>query len=144
MTENIFVYGTLMLPEIVFALTKKKFVTKDCILKWYKRYKVNDPNREQKGPAIIEEENSEVKGKVIFDVDDESIKILDKFEGKSYEKRKVLITVDELEVEAIVYLGANFNKEFLFGDWDLDEFKQKYLDFYIKQRIPKVFMELNQ
>lgn len=143
MAQNIFAYGTLMLPEIVFALTKKNFVMKEGTLKDYRRYKVNDPNREQKGPAIIKEEGYEVKGKVIFDVGDKTIKLLDKFEGRSYEKRKVLVSVDDNKIEAIMYLGANFNKDFLYGDWDLEEFKQKYLDFYIKKRIPQILGEIN-
>ncbi len=134
---NIFVYGTLMFPEVVFALTKKKFVMKDSVLKGYSRFRVNDPKREKKGPAIIEQKDGEVHGKILFDVDEKSIKILDRFEGASYRKRVVSVIVDGKSMEAIIYVGSNFNKKFLYGDWSEEEFEQKYLHFYLKTIIPK-------
>jgi len=143
MEKNIFVYGTLMLPEIVFALTKKNFVMKDATLKGYKRFKVNDPNRKQKGPIIIEQKNSGVIGKILLDVDEDSIKILDKFESPSYEKRKVFVNAGAEKIEAIVYVGSNFNKEFLYDAWNEEEFKQKYLEFYLKKRIPKILNQIS-
>ena len=142
MKKNVFVYGTLIFPEIVFSLTNKKFLMKDAILKGYKRFKVNDPHREQKGPALIEEKGGEVRGKILFDVDKDTIKILDKFEGESYEKKKVFVSVNGKKVEAIVYLGTNFNKDFLHGEWSEEEFKQKHLDFYLKKRIPEILKKL--
>jgi len=135
---NVFVYGTLMFREVVIALTKRDFVMKSAVLRGYKRFRVNNPKREQKGPAIVEQSDGEVKGKVLLDVDEATIRILDKFEGSSYEKRNVSVFVNGEKISAVVYVGTSFKKEALRGDWDEEEFRQKYLDFYIKERIPKI------
>ncbi len=138
---NLFVYGTLLFPEVVFALTGKKFKTKNAILLDYKRYKIFDQHISRKYPAIIESKSSVVKGKILFDIDEESLKILDFFEDKEYEKKTVIVQSDNKTFETIVYVWKNEFKNKLKSKWSEEEFKKKHLYNYINKTIPKILSE---
>ncbi|MEF2175157.1 MAG: gamma-glutamylcyclotransferase family protein [Candidatus Absconditabacteria bacterium] len=81
---NLFVYGTLMYPEIVFALTGKYFRSQEAILSNYKRYAIRYGNITSPYPGIIPFNNSLVHGNILFDVDEYSLQILDFFEDSEY------------------------------------------------------------
>jgi len=127
--QNIFVYGSLMFPEIVKAITNKEFEMIDFKLLGYKRYWLKDRNY----PALVDDENSFVLWKMILNVDEKSLKLLDYFEWDEYFKK-------ELEIDNkrfIVYLWKKELYDFLNWDWDEKEFKEKYLEKYVNDIIPK-------
>jgi len=57
---------------------------------------------------IVEESNSKVYGAVYL-LDEEQLKVLDRYEGvpNIYLRRKVIVKTDDGEVEAVTYVAAN-------------------------------------
>jgi len=141
MATTAFVYGTLLFPEIVFALTKKHFTEKPAILRGYKRYKISDPQRRRYGPAIIPNKNGVVKGKVLFDIDEHSLNILTKWE-REYVQMDVIVEVGKEKIKTFAYVGKKFKKRHLYKEWDEQEFKEKYLNLYLQKIIPEFLSHL--
>ncbi len=137
---NLFVYGTLMFPEVVKALTDKEFLAKEASLKRYSRYRANGPEGLDPYPAIIEEKNGIVNGKILFDVDPRSLKIFDffeMFEDHRYRKIKVVVDVDGKQTEAFVYVWTEENRKYLTDLWDPERFRKDGLKNFLKT-IPEV------
>ena len=134
---NIFVYGTLIFPEVVLKLTGKSFQTKDAILKGYKRCKIFDQHTPRRYPAIIESNNDFVKGKILFDVDEESLKVLDFFEDNDYIRKEEIVFIGKKEFLTYVYVWNPKLKEKLMKKWSPEEFQQKHLRDYLEKVIPE-------
>lgn len=132
---NLFVYGTLMFTEVVKALTKKEFVVNDAVLRGYNRYQANGPNGADPYPAIIKETGAVVKGKVLFDVDVKSLKIIDffeSFEDTKYQKIKVLVEACKEKIQAFVYVWTDENRKYLTVPWDPEKFRILELEDFLK------------
>lgn len=138
---DIFVYGTLQFPEIVFALTGKNFKTKEAVLENYAIYKID--SEEGMCPAIIPEKGSSVQGKILFDIDSESMNIIDFFEGDNYEKKKLLVESEKRNFEVLVYVWKENLKHFLKGPWSKEEFEKNYIENCLNYTIPRVLKEYN-
>jgi gamma-glutamylcyclotransferase (GGCT)/AIG2-like uncharacterized protein YtfP len=138
---NIFVYGTLIFPEVVFALTKKSFRTEDAILNDFSRFKIYDGEISRRYPAIFEDQNGKVEGKILFDVDEESLRILDFFEDNDYQRRELKALVNSEEFTVFVYVWNPKFKDKLKSKWNPEEFKVKHLQNYISEAIPKVLQK---
>lgn len=67
---KLFVYGTLLFPEILKNLTGKSFRSIPATLYKYKHCKVTETDY----PAIIKNENAKTEGMLLFDVDEKSMK----------------------------------------------------------------------
>ncbi|MCW3785458.1 gamma-glutamylcyclotransferase family protein [Plebeiibacterium sediminum] len=136
---NIFTYGTLMFTELVFALTGNRFQSMDAFIDNYIRYKVTTENSNEEYPAIIEKSGSNVKGKVLFDIDDDSLKIIDFYEGDEYKRIiKPISLSDKTQMEVFVYV---WNHEYSLAkqlNWDVDMFKTNHLKYYLNHVIPSV------
>ncbi len=144
MKKNIFVYGSLIFPEVVFALTNRNFKTKNAILKNFKRFKIFDGKKPRTYPAITTFEGNQVKGKILFNVDEESLKIIDLFEPKEcYYRKELKVNFDGKEVLTYTYVWNSKDIEKLKSEWSAKEFKKKYLNFYLKEVIPKFLQEHN-
>ena len=89
---NIFAYGTLICPEMIYALTGKTFRSEKAVLMDFKRYKIYDNGNPRAYPAIKQIEGANVEGVLWYDVDKKSFEVLDFFEGFEYIRT-------ELEVE---------------------------------------------
>lgn len=140
--KNIFVYGTLLFPEILEKLTCKTFKSKEGYLNDFKSYQIFDNHIPRKYPAIITSRGDKVEGKIVFDLDKESLNILDYFEDEKYEP-KILKAYSQSgeEYQVLVYVWKDEFKDMLKGDWDIDYFKDNYLPIYLNEIIPKVLRE---
>jgi gamma-glutamylcyclotransferase (GGCT)/AIG2-like uncharacterized protein YtfP len=140
--KNIFVYGTLLFPEILEKLTGKTFESKEGYLNDSKRYQIFDDNIPRKYPAIIESKGNQVFGKIILNVDQESLNILDYFEDEKYESKTLKAYLkDGEEFEVLVYVWREEFRDMLKGDWNIDYFKDNYLSIYLNEIIPRVLNE---
>ena len=133
-----------MFPAILFALTDKKFKMEEVVLHGFKRHSIFDNGEYKRYPAIIKKENSQVKGKLLFDVDDESMSILDFFEDDSYYREIVEVLKGDEKVSAFVYIWKPELKEKLKEDWDPEEFKKFHLTDYVNKVIPEDLKEYNK
>ncbi len=140
--KNIFVYGTLMFDEILEVLTGKTFKSQNAFLNDFSRYQIFDLEIPRKYPAIISNTGSRVEGKIIFDVDQQSLDILDSFEDEKYELKILkLYTEEGREYEVLTYVWKEEFRDMLKGDWDPNYFKDNYLSIYINDIIPRVLKE---
>ncbi len=148
MSKNIFVYGSLMFPEIVEALTGRQIEMVDAVLDGYKRYQIFDGDEPRSYPAIQKTEGESVTGRILLNVDEEDLQILDYFEDVGYDRKTERVVIDGVEVEVEVYtwpedLGREINGE-LKGEWgerQSEEFRKKYLQYYVEELIPKVLKD---
>lgn len=139
---NIFVYGTLMFEEVVYALTGKRFPSSKATLHEYRRCRIEDPARDAKGPAIIFNEDYSVTGLVLFNIDLDTLHILDLFElaAGGYERITGHVFLsDGNSVEVEFYRGTDSIRQYLSDiDWSELEFRDLYLEHYVKERISKL------
>lgn len=134
--DHVFVYGTLMFPELLEALTQKHFKTEDATLHNYNQFKIYDGDMVRPYPAIQEERNESVEGKLIFDVDQESLDLIDFFETSDYKRQVVHPAYNNHSVHAWTYLWRDDADGKLAGRWDKDYFENNFLHLYANKIIP--------
>ncbi len=130
MTTNLFVYGTLLYPELVYALTGKQFRTVDAILEDHQRLSI----KHRSYPAVIPSKGARVNGKIIKDVDEASLAKIDFYEDKEYLRKH--INIQNQPVQVYIYDGKIAKLKD--NDWDADSFYRNHFNFYLKKIIPKV------
>ena len=135
--DHLFVYGTLLFPEILHELTGKLFKTKKVRVAGFKRYKV----KEEDYPAVIWDRNSFVDGVLVFNVDKRSIDILSFYEGPEYEIKEIDITTENDTIKAYIFVWKEGLHTLENNDWDEDFFKKHALPIYKEKIIPGVLKE---
>ncbi len=127
--QHLFVYGSLLFPELVEKLTGKYFVSVPAVLDGYKRFTVKGCDY----PAIIHNKKSNVEGRLILNVDNMSLKILTFFEGDEYEKETVWVLTGTKKMEALAFIWRNdllYLEDF---DWNKDSFRESSLSLYLEK-----------
>lgn len=97
----LFAYGTLMNPKKAERILKKKEAKKAYLPGYKIVFNVKSPNG--KGNPNIEEGGDGVWG-VVYDVDERTLKILEKVSPR-YRRIKVKVIVDGVEKEAWTFIG---------------------------------------
>ena len=127
---NLFVYGTLRIPSVMYAVTDRRFRSIDAVIRGYARYSVKGESY----PGIIAATNAVTDGIVYLNVDELSLKRLDEFEGDLYQRMLIPAETSKGEiydVETYVikpeYHGCLSSKE-----WHLGEFSQNHLAAFLK------------
>jgi len=138
--QNIFVYGTLLFPEILKSLTGKSFKTSPAVLPGYKIHKVKDNNY----PAIIQYNDSITTGLIIENMDDLSFRIISFYEGDEYTKRKLNVVANNESVGALAFVWVKETDLLAEKEWDLSDFKQKHLGYYLNVLIPETLKYFHQ
>jgi gamma-glutamylcyclotransferase (GGCT)/AIG2-like uncharacterized protein YtfP len=88
MSAQVFVYGTLLVPEMMRAVSGRDFKPVAATAEGYGRYYVKG----RVYPGIIAEMGSTVEGLVYLDVDTESLARLDYFEGPEYVREQLCVS----------------------------------------------------
>ena len=127
---KIFAYGTLMIPEVMYAVTTREFRFKNAILRGYARFTVKGESY----PGIIPVTDEVTEGVIYFEVDELSLARLDAFEGNLYQRKPIRVETKEREIrdaETYVikpeYRGCLSSKE-----WNVKEFNQKHLEVFLE------------
>jgi gamma-glutamylcyclotransferase (GGCT)/AIG2-like uncharacterized protein YtfP len=99
---HLFVYGTLIDPERVTALTGKQFERVDATLNGFER--VNSPLGY---PFIFPKAGGIVRGVLLLNLDPVSLVHLDTYEaeGDLYRRQVVVVEVADRRVAAVTYVG---------------------------------------
>ena len=128
---NLFAYGTLMVPEVMTAVTGMTFRREPATLSAYVRYRIST----QIFPAIIADAQGAVDGILYYDIDDRSLQQLDRFESLVYERREVRVqTADAVGMAASAYILAPHHQHLLSAEpWDLEQFQQQHLQDYLSR-----------
>lgn len=140
--QHVFVYGTLLFPEIIEGLTGKSFAAKVARLEGYERRSLRGADF----PALIKNAASSVTGKILLNVDDRSFDILRFFEGDDYQWIEVEVEVEtaneKLCVCVFIWIGRAERLEE--KDWDRDFFKRNILQGYLKYIIPETVADFTK
>jgi len=120
---NLFTYGTLMVPEIMYHVAGCTLQSVEVSLEGYVRYGVKG----EQYPGVTARAASRVDGILYLDVGSEALRRLDIFEGKMYSRQSVRVVrkTDQQELEAMVYVFKPEYESLLTGEeWDLQRFLQ--------------------
>jgi gamma-glutamylcyclotransferase (GGCT)/AIG2-like uncharacterized protein YtfP len=127
---SIFAYGTLLVPEVMEAVTGRSFPAREAEVAGFARRRL----RGRIYPAAIERAGSHLAGRLYEAVDPATLARLDRFEGPLYERREVFVTAAggggtraELYVLAPAHRG-----ELLEEPWDLGTFSSRHLGAYLR------------
>ena len=131
--QNIFVYGTLLLPAILERLTGKSFKTSSAVLSGYKRFCVINCDY----PAIIRLDDSKTMGLIIEKTDDSTLAVLSFYEGDEYEIRKVIVLLNGKPEDALTFVWVKGNEYLEDKEWDLTNFEINSLEHYLNEVIPE-------
>lgn len=128
-SNNLFVYGTLLVPAVMQAVTGRAFKCANATLTGFVRYQV----RGQVFPGIIRHNDMEVEGAVYFSIDTDSLQRLDIFESDIYSREAVTVKLDNNRlITAYTYTVSPGHKNILTNRaWDLEQFKQEHLATYL-------------
>lgn len=132
MGQACFVYGTLMFDEVLQALINRSPRKSSAVIRGYRRYCIRD----QVFPGTVAATDSQVQGVVLFDISPQELEIFDEFEGEEYDKVSVQPELDEgaeagLVGECSVYLWRHDLRGLLYGEWDPEGFRERYLQSYV-------------
>jgi gamma-glutamylcyclotransferase (GGCT)/AIG2-like uncharacterized protein YtfP len=125
-----FAYGTLALPEVMQALTGRRFASGAAVLPGFARYRV----RGRVYPGVVAEPGGETAGRLYAGLDAATLALLDRFEGELYERRGLPVRTGaggsaraEVYVVRETLLGA-LSRE----PWSLEDFAARELARYLE------------
>lgn len=98
---NLFVYGTLMWPEVFSGVTGRTVEGRPAVLAGARRLRVYG----EVYPALVPGDGF-VEGILYENLTGADVTALDRFEGPEYERRPVTVRCDNLDVEAEVYFAS--------------------------------------
>lgn len=131
--QHVFVYGSLLFPEIVEGLTGCKFATQEASLQNYLRCAV----KENDYPAIIKKNECHVKGKVLLNVDEQSFELLRFFEGSDYHCAEVIAESANEKWQACAFVWSGKTNELEENDWNPQVFELNALADYVRYVVPE-------
>jgi gamma-glutamylcyclotransferase (GGCT)/AIG2-like uncharacterized protein YtfP len=122
---RVFAYGTLELPELVLAITGRRFEAEPARLDGFARSMV----RGAAYPGIAPQPGARTDGTLYRGVDEASLAALDRFEGDLYERRELPVATDAGErCAACVWVVRADRRDVLTGaPWDRERFRTRYL-----------------
>ncbi len=125
-----FAYGTLMLAEIMTMVTGREFCAQEAVLVGFRRFRL----RGEGYPGICPESGAATTGRLYQGIDQETLRLLDAFEGEQYRRQTVTVrTTDGREWRAETYLLAEGWREALSGEgWDPAWFLANHRDAFIR------------
>lgn len=135
--QHLFVYGSLLFPEIREGLTGKSFQTADAVLYGFKRHAVAGADY----PAIVAHPSANVNGKIVFDVDKTAMQAIAFYEGDQYKTLRVKLLYENAELEVLVFVWNLEHDDLEEHDWNEHGFEQESLPFYLAEVVPETVEE---
>ena len=127
---HVFTYGTLMIPEVMAAVTAGRFPSRPADLPGYVRYRVRDESY----PGIVPAAGEIVSGVLYLDVTAAALARLDRFEGDLYERTAVTVRFEnETGLPAATYIIHAAHRNRLTSEpWDLEAFRRDHLAGFLR------------
>ncbi|MEO8178977.1 MAG: gamma-glutamylcyclotransferase family protein [Deltaproteobacteria bacterium] len=125
---HLFVYGTLQLPDILYAVVGARWHGRAAVLEGYARYQV----RGKPYPAIVVEPTGSVSGLLYSEVGALELERLDRYEGELYERCTLGVRVGGSRLSAVGYVLGDRHSALLSPEaWDLAAFERNHLAEYL-------------
>lgn len=131
MKKSLFCYGTLRSPRVIQSVTGRVYVGRQALLRDFAIFQV----RNAEYPGIIPCRGSTVEGTLYRDIDANTLRILDKFEGSEYFRDRVRVSLaDGGEEDAFVYVVRPQKRGILTGKpWDYERFLESGIDRFMRR-----------
>ena len=128
---NVFLYGTLMHPDVWSRVTTGTYDAEPGVLHGYSRFRL----RGLTYPGLVEDPDGRVEGIIRRDVAGEDLERLDRFEGHEYARRRVDVTCGvEGALACDTYILREACRERLSTEaWDLDWFQRQGLERFLHE-----------
>lgn len=131
--NSLFVYGTLMAPQVIETILGR--LPPHCVatIPNYKRH----PVRNHVYPGMIPQTGASTQGILYHGLTAKEISRLDWFEDVEYTRRQVSVETDEKKVTATeTYVWTNPLSELhVNAEWSLEEFCQTHLTRFLEQTV---------
>ncbi|MDJ0786257.1 MAG: gamma-glutamylcyclotransferase family protein [Myxococcota bacterium] len=129
-TEPLFVYGTLLFPEVLEAVADQRPRLEPAVLPGYARRGL----RERVYPAIVPRSGEQVAGRLVHGLDDRGRERIDRFEGDLYRRLRVEVRVGDARLLAFAYvLHPDRTGELLEASWDPEAFQLAHGPAYLER-----------
>jgi len=87
---NLFVYGTLLFPEIRNLIGGRIFESQAASITGFEIFRVKDAHY----PGVIRTAPGMVTGQILGDITEEELDRFDQYEGESYQRSRIEVRVD--------------------------------------------------
>lgn len=129
----LFVYGTLLFPEILQLLLRRLPDSTEAILPEYHRFSIHDGPYVRPYPAVFPQPGGEVHGLLLHGLSPTEHAVLDAYEDDDYVKTAVTVAQNGEMAEVSVYVWRADKKGQLRGTWNPEQFKAENLEAYISR-----------
>ncbi|MDA0333582.1 MAG: gamma-glutamylcyclotransferase [bacterium] len=128
--SHVFTYGTLTIPRVMAVVTGHTFVAEPALLQGWARYAL----RGETYPGLVCEATAACDGVLWRQVDADSLRRLDEFEGDWYRRQMVTVLADGVPVAAQTYVLVEAQHHRVsHRRWLRDRFERRFLrDFLAK------------
>ena len=125
---DVFTYGSLMVPRVMETVTGRLFDQAPALLRGFARYAL----RGETYPGLVQEVTATTDGVLWRDVDDDSLRRIDDFEGDWYERHPVSVIAgaDEIQAETYVLIEAQRHRVSR-RTWSRSRFESRYLQRFL-------------
>ena len=144
-SSSIFVYGTLMSPQVLRVLLGRiPSSLSPALLSGYQRHSV----RGQVFPGMIPSNNvvndHKTQGILLQGLSEKEVRVLDYFEGDEYSRRDVTVSCQGQSYNAQTYVWSNPLSELnLDQEWDYAHFCENHLECYLETTVRLCRLEMN-
>ncbi|WP_127025122.1 gamma-glutamylcyclotransferase family protein [Rheinheimera mangrovi] len=139
--DAVFVYGLLMLPEVVYAITGKHYVMQQASLSDHKRYGLQQNSADTPIPALAHCPGHLQHGQVLLGVLPDELALLDFFEELDsglYLRQQVRVQSEGVWLDAWCYVVGPVLEPYLAGEWSLQQVSAGHKEHLITQLIPSM------
>lgn len=143
MNQSLFVYGTLMVPEIQEALLQKKVKSKDAILEGFSANCIIYGQYITEYPFLKPGTGISVKGKIIYPISGMDLSLIKYYEGSEYILANVSVTVDGKDMDVPTFMLKKKDRVEYGPQWEYDKFISEYLESYTTEIIPQLLRNYN-
>ncbi|UCF93685.1 MAG: gamma-glutamylcyclotransferase [Desulfobacterales bacterium] len=133
MTDRLFCYGTLQVPEVIHTVTGRTYDGLAAQLPGFAIKKLRDAQY----PAVIDSPDDETAGILYTGLSEEDLALLDLFEGELYQRKLLKVsTPDGQTCKAWVYVIKDQYRHKLTQDrWYLQEFLDKGFQSFMQNYV---------
>jgi gamma-glutamylcyclotransferase (GGCT)/AIG2-like uncharacterized protein YtfP len=143
MNNSLFVYGTLMVPEIKEALLQRKVKTKDAILEGFSANCIIYGQYVTEYPFLKPGAGKTVKGKIIYPLSGMDLSLIKYYEGSEYILANVSVIVDGKEMDVPTFMCKKKDRVEYGPLWEYDKFVCEHLVNYKTVIIPQLLRNYN-
>jgi gamma-glutamylcyclotransferase (GGCT)/AIG2-like uncharacterized protein YtfP len=131
--HTVFVYGTLQHPPLLHRLLGRVPASVPAELTGHRAA----PLAGRAYPGLVRDEGGVAPGRLLVDLTDDDLVVLDAFEGPEYERIGVVATVDGADVPADAWLLTGPSRRLAeAGQWSLERFLAEDVESFLGRSVP--------